>query len=225
MRLINRNCSLFKQRWGNETEVKAAANFPNLLGMTDRPFKKEGVLAMGTVALISPMKNHQEVLKALQQLSATIEWHIFGPVKDEAYWKSCELLIHAMPENIKVFYHGELPPHLLSKAMAQFQVFIMPSKSENFGHAIVEALSAGKPVITTTTTPFTDLESFNCGVALPLETLHEGLQRSITKFADMNEEEFRKSVVGTAHYIDQKIDKTSLKRAYRFLFESDTVEI
>lgn len=208
---------------GKEMIVKAAANFPNLLDVTDQPVKKAGSLIMGTVALISPMKNHLEVLKALQQLSASVEWHIFGPVKVEAYWKSCELLIQAMPKNIKVFYHGELPPHLLSKAMAQFQVFIMPSKSENFGHAIVEALSAGKPVITTTTTPFTDLEQFNCGFALSLESLQEGLQQSITTFAEMGEDQFAKAVAGTAHYIDQKIEKASLKKAYCSLFEDRIV--
>ena len=59
-----------KQAMGNEAEVRAAANFPNLLDVTDRPLKKAGTLIMGTVALISPMKNHLEVLKALQQLSA-----------------------------------------------------------------------------------------------------------------------------------------------------------
>ncbi len=208
-----------KTEMGNKMEVRIAANFPNLLVMAQRPVKIEQELILGTVALISPMKNHLEVLKALQQITAKIEWHIFGPVKDEDYWESCKALIPSLLANITVVYHGELPPHLLPAAMDQFQVFIMPSKSENFGHAIVEALSAGKPVITTTTTPFGDLELFNCGFALPPEDLQEGLKQAITRFTQMNEEEFTKAVTGTAAYIDQKIEKESLKKAYYSLFQ------
>jgi glycosyltransferase involved in cell wall biosynthesis len=42
-------------------------------------------------------------------------------------------------------------------------VFILPSYSENFGMVIAEALASGKPVITTTGTPWKDLIDYNCG--------------------------------------------------------------
>lgn len=44
------------------------------------------------------------------------------------------------------FAAGELKRRLLSRAA----VFVLPSASENFGMAVVEAMSAGKPVIVTT---------------------------------------------------------------------------
>lgn len=207
-----------KKNMGEQMHVNTAANFPNLQPISAGPNKQSGKLLLGTIALISPMKNHLEVLRALNEVNAIIEWHIFGPVKDATYWKNCEAMIHQLPSNIKVVYHGELPPHLLTKAMAQFQVFIMPSKSENFGHAIVEALSAGKPVITTTTTPFADLELFGCGFALAPENLSEGLQESIGKFAAMSRSEFSNSVAGTQKYVNEKIEKASLRKAYYSLF-------
>lgn len=41
--------------------------------------------------------------------------------------------------------------------------FILPSQGENFGIVVIEALSRGLPVITTKSTPWSELECNNCG--------------------------------------------------------------
>lgn len=208
-----------KQQMGHDVLVKQAANFPNRIQPTAGPFKKEGELVMGTIALISPMKNHLEVLQALQSVKARIEWTIFGPVKDALYWKKCEESISKLPAHIKVTWRGENPPHFLSKAMSSFQLFIMPSKSENFGHAIVEALSAGKPVITTTTTPFTNLQQQQCGYSIHPDQLQEELVKSIEMFAAMNAEAFAAASANAVQYIDQLMDLPALKKQYHSIFD------
>lgn len=213
-----REAAFIQTAMGNAVQVKVAANFPNLLPVIAGPQKKENELILGTVALISPMKNHLAVLQALQQSTATISWFIYGPVKDEAYWNECKALIDQLPSSINVVYKGELPPPQLQEAMQRFQVFIMPSKSENFGHAIMEALSAGKPVITTTTTPFGDLEQSNCGYAVDPDQLVEGLQQAIDSFAAMNAEEFVNASSATQVYLSTKTNAASLRAAYHTLF-------
>lgn len=207
-----------RNKMGSDLKIKQAANFPNLLAFVNGPAKKEDQLIMGTVALISPMKNHLEVLRACTHVKASVDWHIYGPVKDNEYWNNCEALIKTLPDHIRVHYHGELPPHLLTEAMAGFQVFIMPSKSENFGHAIAEALSAGKPVITTKTTPFADLEEHHCGFSVDTNQLQNGLIKSIEHFATMNEQEFADSAKAAKTYIEQRTNKVTLKEMYHSLF-------
>jgi glycosyltransferase involved in cell wall biosynthesis len=213
-----REATFIKSSMGNIINVKVAANFPNFLPITPGPAKKGNELFLGTVALISPMKNHLAVLQALQHCTANVHWAIFGPIKDETYWKTCTQVIEKLPPNIHVTYKGELPPPQLKEAMQQFQVFIMPSKSENFGHAIMEALSAGKPVITTTTTPFADLEKANCGFAIDPDQLVEGLQKSITAYALMNAEQFAMASTATHDYLSIKSDVVTLRAAYHSLF-------
>lgn len=207
-----------QQQFGELTNIKVAGNFPNLLTQATAPVKREHALIMGTVALISPMKNHLQVLKALQSVQANIVWHIYGPVKEEAYWQQCKQLIQQLPSNIAVHYHGELPPAELSKTMEEFQLFIMPSKSENFGHAILEALSAGKPVITTNTTPFKNLQQVKAGYTVAVDQLETELPRAIQHFASMQQHEFNDCSKAAAEYARTFVSTDQLQQQYQHLF-------
>jgi glycosyltransferase involved in cell wall biosynthesis len=207
-----------KQRFGLNMNVIVAGNFPNLLPVTNMPEKKINELIMGTVALISPMKNHLAVLQSLQKNSASVQWHIYGPVKDAAYWKECEQFIQKLPKNINVVYHSELSPADLSTAMQQFQVFIMPSKSENFGHALLEALSAGKPVITTNTTPFKHLQDAKAGYTVEVNNLDADLSVAIALFAGMNNAAFSEHSKAAGVFARNFVDTNLIKQQYQTLF-------
>ena len=150
--------------FGNEVKIIVTANFPRIFSAKQVVEKDKGNLSLVSVALISPMKNHLLVLQALQQCKEIIEYNIYGPVKEESYWLQCVEQIKRLPSNITVNYHGDIPPTAIEKVLEQNHVFILPSKSENFGHAIYEALSSGRPVITSTSTPWNDLKNVQAGI-------------------------------------------------------------
>lgn len=209
-----------QQAFGSSMHILIAGNFPNILPVTSGPLKKQGELDMGTVALISPMKNHLAILTALKSVSSNVNWHIYGPVKDEAYWKACEQTIGQLPPNIKVQYHGELPPSELFTAMRQIQVFIMPSKSENFGHALLEALSAGKPVITTDTTPYKNLQASSAGYTVQANKLEEQLPDAIRLFASMNQTQFESYSEGAVALARSFVNIAATRQQYQTLFSN-----
>jgi glycosyltransferase involved in cell wall biosynthesis len=201
-----------------KASISIAGNFPKLSNIITTPHKVSGKLIMGTLALISPMKNHLEILLALKELRDTIIWHIFGPVKDTGYWSECNKYIQDLPDNIQVIYHGAIPPDEISKNLELIQLFILPSKSENFGHAILEALSAGIPVITTNTTPFIDLQSKKAGYTISINNLKCLLIQTINDFADMDQETFSQYQKNAIHYANSFVNIEKLKNQYRDMF-------
>ncbi|MEO6539130.1 MAG: glycosyltransferase [Ferruginibacter sp.] len=202
--------------FGKQVIIYTAANFPRVFKMQDGVFKTIGNLKLISIALISPMKNHLQVLQALAGCTNIIEYNIYGPVKDKGYWQLCVALIEKLPPNIKAVYHGDLPPDQVERTLNESQVFILPSKSENFGHAIYEAFSAGLPVITSKTTPWNGLMEKQAGINT--ETEVAAITDAIDYFGNMENEEYVKWRAGAAAFANTELDSFAIRTAYREMF-------
>jgi glycosyltransferase involved in cell wall biosynthesis len=141
-------------------------------------------------------------------------------VKDQVYWDLCNKAINELPPNIQVVYHGAIPPDEVTSALEKIQLFILPSKSENFGHAIFEALSAGKPVITTNTTPFIDLNHKKAGYTLSINNLQSQLIQAINDFAEMDQITFSQYQNNATLYATNFINIEKLKNQYLTMFSA-----
>jgi glycosyltransferase involved in cell wall biosynthesis len=93
---------------------------------------------------------------------------IYGPIEDLKYWEQCEVQIADLPTNVQVNYVGELAHQEVAHALSQHGLFFLPTRGENYGHVIQEALTAGLPVLISDQTPWRDLEQHCVGWALPL---------------------------------------------------------
>lgn len=206
-----------KKQFG-DVNISIAGNFPKLSALLPSPPKQPNSLIMGTLALISPMKNHLQILKSLKDTTSNIIWHIYGPVKDQQYWSECLHLINSLPENIKVVYHGAVEPARVHELFEKIHLYIQPSKSENFGHSICEALSSGRPVITTDTTPYLHLQDFKAGYTINHQNISEELINAIRLFSDMGTVEFNTYVKNAINYIRKKMDIDKIKSQHQKLF-------
>ena len=122
-----------------------------------------------------------------------------------------------MPANIQVNYHGDMAPEKIEDALAENHVFILPSKSENFGHAIYEALSAGRPVITSNTTPWNNLEAAKAGKNITLTDTQE-MVKAIGFFAGMGQEQIEEWSRGARVYAEEAVDVEAIRRQYEEMF-------
>ena len=203
--------------FGEPAQIVTASNFPNKIGEAPMLYKERGSLRLITITLISPVKNILHVLRALENITGDIQYDIYGAIKDEDYWDECKAQIKKLPSNIKVIVHKEIEPSKVKEALQNAHVFILPSKSENFGHALYEALSAGRPVITSHHTPWNCLQSSFAGMNVSLDGLAE-LSAAINFFVSMDMETLTLWHQGAIAYAETAIDVDVIRRDYELLF-------
>lgn len=205
--------------FGKKIKVFIAQNFPRVIYRQAPVNKIPGYLQLISIALISPMKNHLFVLKSLASCNNKICYNIYGPVKDQSYWSICLEEIKKLPANITVTYYGDIPPGKVENALSQNHTFILPSESENFGHAVYEALAAGKPVITSHNTPWNNLKESNAGINVSISHPDE-LINAVNFFAAMDQNGFDEWSNGASGYAARSINLTSIKEQYDNMFSA-----
>jgi len=132
--------------------------------------KAPNSLRMVYLSRISPIKN---LLFALEVLSRVppgfdLSFDIYGTLEDAHYWQRCLEQIDLCAQ-VQVQYCGPLHPDTVPSTLSQYHLFWLPTLSENFGHAIFEALAAGTVTLISDQTPWHGLEQANAGWDLPLE--------------------------------------------------------
>lgn len=113
----------------------------------DMSLGKQSRFRIVFVSRISPMKNLDYLLEVLQGATALIDLDIFGPLEDSKYWRRCLDLIAELPAGVSAQYRGPIDPDMVSDEIAGYDLFVLPTQGENFGHVIFEALRAGTPVV------------------------------------------------------------------------------
>ena len=112
------------------------------------------VLRIVFISRISPIKNLDFLLRSFSLLTSRIVFDIYGPIENETYWMYCKELISKLPDNIEVKICGSVMPNKVQDIFSKYDLFAFPTKGENFGHVIFEALSVGTPVIVSDKTPW-----------------------------------------------------------------------
>ena len=109
------------------------------------------------------------------------DWRLVLAGPDEGgHQRRLESLTSQLGCRDSVGFVGELDEEQKWGALAAADLFVMPSDFENFGNAIVEAMSCAVPVITTTGTPWEELSTTGAGwwVAPTVEKLAGALSEA-----------------------------------------------
>ena len=102
-------------------------------------------------------KNLLFLLETLIDVQRPLSLDIYGAIRDENYWGKCLEVIETLPKNIRIEYKGELERQGIARIGFRYSYLINPSKSENYGHSIAEALSVGMKVIVSYGTPWEEI--------------------------------------------------------------------
>lgn len=171
-------------------DVTLVPNFRPLFAIPPHEPRTDGApLRLAFLGRISPVKGLDTAIAALALAGVPARLDIYGPIGDEVYWATCRAAIAKLPQGVSAIHHGEIANDAAPAMLAAHDALLLPSLSENFGHAIFESLAAGTPVIIGDQTPWRGLENDRAGFELPpnsAEAFASAIERMATMdFAEM----------------------------------------
>lgn len=204
---------------GNNREIKIIPNLPIFLQRKTPQIKQENQVNLLFVARIHPIKNLDYLLSVLLELSSSykINLQVIGPLEDRNYWYQCQKLKNRLPSHIQFEYLGPLPQKEVNQRISNCHFFVLPTKGENFGHAIFESLAKGRPVIISNQTPWRNLSQQKAGWDISLQEENKFIE-AINIAASMTQEEYNRWSDASYQFAKNYIETSNLKERYLKLF-------
>lgn len=172
---------------------------------------EDGSLRLAFLGRISRVKNLDLALRCLAHVRSHVHLDIYGPAQDMEHWGECQELIAALPSHVTASHKGEIPNPAVPAALAACDLLLLPTRGENFGHAIFDALSCGVPVLISDKTPWRDLQAAEAGWDLPLDDPQ--------RFADAID-----ALAAMPRDQRERLRQGARARAERWVSESDAVD-
>lgn len=179
--------------------------------------KETGTLSVLFIGRIHPIKNLDYLLNVLQGVNGIIKLTIVGVLEQPSYWNDCQEIINSFPSTVQVNYKGEIPHDQLPAIINNHHILALPTQGENFGHAIFEALSGGKPALISDQTPWRNLRQQNAGWDLDL---HQPLlfSQALQEAVNWNYETYSQWSDAAYKLATQYADQSKLKEQYKKIF-------
>lgn len=160
---------------------------------------------------ISEKKNLLTLCKALAFIvseDVKIKLNIVGNIENSEYWNLCLAELSKTNDNISYRYLGSKKPDEIKSILESSHVFVLPTLNENYGHAIVEAMTYSNIVVISDQTPWSEVSNHG-SIVISYDDVDE-LHKCLLKIAYMNNEEYTQSSYKTYNYIFSKLTECEL---------------
>jgi len=197
-----------------DTRVFFLKNVPSIPERKyERMQKIRGKARFIFLSRVHPKKNLISAIRYLSNVEGDVEFDIYGPLQDKNYWQDCQKAIDMLPSNVRVNYHGLISHDEVHEIFSQYDAFIFPTFSENYGHVIAESLIVGTPVILGKgTTPWDDIND-RAGLVAEL-TNAAAFSQYLNQIVGMDSDTYNKMTEVVFQYIDNKLKLDQLKEDY-----------
>ena len=165
--------------------------------------KKPGKLKIVFLSRICEMKNLLYAIKIVCALKGSVVFDIYGMVEDEGYWYRCKKELEKCPDNIQYCFCGSVESEKVYEVFLKYDVFFLPTKGENFGHVVYEAMVTGCIPVISDRTSWGEIKSRRCGSVLSLER-EEDFVKCMQDYVDMDEAKIRDVWENTIEFAEEK---------------------
>lgn len=205
--------------FGIDVSCHLSGNFPTInQNELVESHKNSGTLKLLFVGRIHPIKNLHYLLDCLGKVKHHVFLKVIGFLEDEKYWNDCEKIIDGLPSNIQVQYLGEVKYENVYRYSLESHFLALPTTGENFGHAIFDSLSAGRPVLISTKTPWRDLEQKKIGWDVEIRNDRHFIEK-LDQAYEMSQEEYNIWSESAYNFARDYWKNSQLKEAYQKLFQ------
>ncbi len=212
-----------KSVFGNKANIKIAQNIPigqelELDDILNR--KKTGFFKFVFLSRIAKKKNLHFAIEALNQVSSEnkIEFDIYGNIEDKEYFDSFKKKVNVKNGNLSVNYKGVIIPSEVPDVYANADFMLLPTRHENYGHAIVEAWANGCPVIISKNTPWKNLRSRDLGWDVNIDKVDD-LVKAIQESVDLDFTSYIQMVRASYNFFSRTILDENVLNDNKALFD------
>lgn len=203
----------------NESCVFLLPNIPQLPNKKDDYVKISGSIKVCFVGRLVENKNLETAIKAVSKSKYKITFDIYGPSEDQDYYSMCNDLMKQSPENVSINYLGALSQDEIKKVYTLYDCLISPTRFENYGQAIAEAMLNDVPVIISQgTTPWDDVLEYHAGYLAPIDSI-DSFTECIDTIAKMDSVQYASLLTNLRSYCQAKFDFNKLKSDYNTAFK------
>jgi glycosyltransferase involved in cell wall biosynthesis len=182
------------------------------------PRQKDGAqLKLVFIGRVRNNKNLLYAIRVLSKCSVEVSLDVYGPIEDKNYWAECAALIRSLKPHIQVHYKGLLAHGDVPRTLLEYHGLFLPTETENFGHAIVEAMQSGVVPIISDQTPWRHLREYSAGWDIDLRQ-PDLFQEAVHQLHAMDASAYGDLSAKTIRYIQEKlkIDQLALKYSRTF---------
>jgi len=212
-----------KSVFGSKANVRIAQNIPisqelELDDILDR--KKTGKFKFVFLSRIAKKKNLHLAIEAFKTIKSEnkIEFDIYGNIEDKEYYNTFKNKIGVVNDNVTINYKGVIIPSKVPDVYANADYMLLPTKHENYGHAIVEAWANGCPVIISKHTPWKNLKSRDLGWDVSIDS-PDDLVKAIQESVDLDFTSYIQMVRASYNFFGTSIIDGKVLRDNKELFE------
>ncbi|WP_352933965.1 glycosyltransferase [Mesorhizobium sp. M1169] len=188
---------------------------PNSVDIPPQPNRVQaidGALRLIFLSRLHPKKGLDRLMSAMEQLPERVSLDIYG-TGDPVY--VAHLTERAATFGGRVRLRGHVDGAAKFAAFAEADLFVLPTFAENFGIAIAEALAHGLPVLTTTATPWKELESRGCGLCIEPE--NGDIAKAIT---ELSQRDLRSMGLIGRRWVVEEFSPAASGKAFAALYET-----
>lgn len=200
-----------------EATIRIAPNISNAK-ISGKKIEISSPFRILTVGRISPEKGYYEAIETFSNWKpkSSIHWEIVGLEENSELVKSIRSMANVNSQ-IQITLHGHKNQEELKVFYEKAHLFFLPSRGENYGHAIAEALCYGTPVVISNQTPWKNLEEANAGKTSSLDS--KNLTESLDFFLNLNPDEYQTWSQGASGYAKIHVNSLETLALNRTLFQ------